>query len=144
MDLNKIMLIGNVGRDPEFRKLNDNELAKFSLCTSRKWKDRSSGEQREEANWHNIVVFSPYLVDLVKRFVQKGTRLYIEGEVKTRSYEKDGETKWITEVVVPQIKGEIMLLGRAKEGDNSESTPPSSGRYPEVGSPNDFDDDIPF
>lgn len=150
MDLNKLQLIGNVGRDPEFHQMgNGKDLAKFSVATTRKWKDKNSGETREQTSWHNIVVFNEYLVSIVKQFVQKGTRVYVEGEVQTRSYEKDGETKYITEVNVPQVKGEIIVIARGKGWDDEPRHPadqntgndynPATG-----GPPDEFDDDIPF
>ena len=148
MDLNKVMLIGNVGADPEYHQMSgDKELARFSLATSRKWK--KDGQQHEDTSWHNIVVFNPYLIDkVIKKFVQKGTRLYLEGEIKTRSYEKDGNKQFITEIIVPQIRGEMMVIARGKGWDDSDSNPadrPSSPTYePSSQQPEDYDDDIPF
>lgn len=147
MDLNKVMLIGNVGADPEYHDMgNDKQLARFSLATSRKWK--KGGELHEDVSWHNVVVFNPYLLDVVKKFVQKGTRLYLEGETKTRSYEKDGAKQYITEVIVPQVRGEIMVIARGKGWDDSNSNPADRPSQPASGSSSppldDYDDDIPF
>ncbi len=154
MDLNKVMLIGNVGGDPIFHNMGDDKrLAKFSVATSRKWKDKRSGEQREDTAWHNIVVFNPYLVKVVDDWIAKGTRIYLEGEIKTRSYEKDGEKKYITEIIIPQVKGEIMIIARGK-GWKDDRTPEAAGTRSEAGGPrpigdytppqDDYDDDIPF
>lgn len=149
MDLNKVQLIGNVGQDPKYHKYGDKELCKFSVATTRKW--NQNGERREETAWHNIVVFNTYLVEVCKKFVQKGTRIYLEGESMTRAYEKDGETKYINEIRVPQIKGELFVLARGKGWDDDNtgvqnapaSNPPYDG--PPAGDPGDgFDDDIPF
>lgn len=154
MDLNKVMLMGNVGQDPEYHQMHNNKrLCKFSMATSRKWKDKQSGESKEDTSWHNIVVFNQYLVDVVEKWVVKGTRIYIEGEIKTRSYEKDGERKYITEIIIPQVKGEIMIVARGK-GWKDNSQQPTEQRS-EAGGPRpiseytpqrqeDYDDDIPF
>ena len=157
MDLNKVMLIGNVGGDPTYHQMgSEKNLAKFSVATSRKWKDKKSGEQREDTAWHNIVVFNPYLVKVVEDWIIKGTRVYIEGEIKTRSYDKDGEKKYITEIII-SIKGEIMIVARGK-GWRDDRTPADAGTRSGAGGPrpasesmppmrpqpDDYDDDIPF
>ena len=156
MDLNKVMLLGNVGKDPEYHhmKVGDNEMCKFSVATTRRWKDKNTGETKEDTSWHNIVVFNPYLVANVCRpMIQKGTRVYVEGEIKTRSYEKDGERKWITEIIIAQVKGEIMVEAKGKGWDVNET--PGSERRGSSGQQsaaelaqraldNEFDDDIPF
>lgn len=165
MDLNRATIIGHVGKAPEYYAMQSgDELCKFSVATSRRWKDKNTGEQKEDTNWHNIVVFSPYLVDRVcKARITKGTYVFIEGEIKTRKYEKDGETRYITEIVVPQMKGEIFVLDKYI-GQNVNETPGAErGKYSEQstgqqsagqaasaaigrepGSDDDFEDDIPF
>lgn len=151
MDLNKVCLMGHLGKDPTFHSMtNGTELAKFSIATTRKWKDKGSGERREDTSWHNIVVFNQFLVDVVHSWLQKGTRVYLEGELKTRSYEKEGETKWITEVIIPQVKGELFVVEKGK-GWNVNETPGSERRGSgttdgglQKPSTDDFDDDIPF
>ena len=157
MDVNKVILIGHIGKDPTFHMMptTQTELCKFSVATSRRWKDKRSGESKEDTSWHNIVVFNEYLVGICRSWLQKGTRVYIEGEIKTRSYEKDGEKKFITEIVIPQIKGELFVIEKGKGWDVNE-TPGSERRFGGGGSAptsagdaaraavNDFDDDIPF
>ena len=133
-------------------------LCKFSVATSRRWKDKNTGEKKEDTSWHNIVVFNPYLVKICESWLDKGTRVYIEGELKTRTYDKDGEKKYITEVVVPQVKGELFVIEKGK-GWNTNETPGSErgrGGSPGGGGPQqaghaavravagDYDDDIPF
>jgi len=141
VDLNKVMLIGNVGQDPTFHKMTgDAQLAKFSVATSRKWKDKATGDKKEETSWHNIVVFSPYIVALVEKMVQKGTRVYVEGELKTRTYMKDDEKKYITEIILPQVKGELMIIARGKGWKDEGATPDRPAPTVDPG----FDDDIPF
>jgi single-strand DNA-binding protein len=131
------------------------ELCKFSIATTRKWKDKGSGERKEDTSWHNIVVFNPYLVDICRSWLQKGTRVYVEGELKTRSYEQEGVTKWITEVIVPQIKGELFVIEKGKGWNVNETPGAERGRYSGGGGPqqagaaasaaaDEFDDDIPF
>lgn len=154
------MLIGNVGQEPTYHTMSSgNDLCKFGLATTRKWKDKKSGERREETSWHNIVVFNPYLVGICNSMVQKGTQLYIEGEIKTRSYDKDGEKKYITEIIIPQVKGELFILARGKGWDTNETPGSERSRGSGSGGPqqagaaaaaavgtpgDDFDDDIPF
>jgi single-strand DNA-binding protein len=142
MDLNRAQLIGHVGRDPTFHQMQNNEqLCKFSVATSRKW--TKDGEKFEETQWHNIVIFNKYLVALAEKFVQKGTKLYLEGEIKTRTYEKDGEKKYITEITVPQVKGELIILAKGKGWtEESPSAPAAAAAAPHPDS--SMDDDIPF
>lgn len=152
MDINKVTLMGNVGGDPTFHQMqNGDQLCKFSVATSRKWNDKSTGDKKEDTQWHNVVVFNKYLVDVVERFIVKGTRIYLEGESRTRSYEKDGVTRYITEVLVPSMRGELIVIARGKNWDDQQSSSPSprplpppgsSGSYESNESP--FDDDIPF
>jgi single-strand DNA-binding protein len=95
MSINKVILIGNVGTDPEIRNTNDGrEIASFSLATSESWKDKNSGEKKEKTEWHRLVVFSQGLVGIVKNYVKKGSKLYIEGQLQTRKWtDKDGADK---------------------------------------------------
>jgi single-strand DNA-binding protein len=96
MSINKVILIGNVGTDPEIRNTNDGrEIASFSLATSESWKDKNSGEKKEKTEWHRLVVFSQGLVGIVKNYVKKGSKLYIEGQLQTRKWtDKDGADKY--------------------------------------------------
>ena len=151
MDLNKVCLMGHLGKDPEYHTMNSGELCKFSIATTRRWKDKGTGERREDTSWHNIVVFNQFLVDICRNWLMKGTRVYIEGELKTRSYDKDGEKKWITEVIVPQIKGELFVIEKGKGWDTNETpgaerrgSGTTGGGLQRPPAPDDFDDDIPF
>ncbi|MEI6558851.1 MAG: single-stranded DNA-binding protein [Rhodospirillaceae bacterium] len=117
--VNKVILIGNVGKDPEIRSLqNGGRVANFSLATSESWKDRTSGEKREKTEWHRVVVFNDNLVGVVERFIKKGSKLYIEGALETRKWtDQSGQEKYSTEVVIKQFRGEITLLdGRSESG----------------------------
>lgn len=136
------MLIGNVGRAPTFHKMqNDKELCKFTLATTRKW--RQNGELQEDTAWHNVVVFNPYLVEIAKKMIDKGTRVFVEGETKTRSYEKDGVKQYINEIIIPQVKGDLWCISGAKGWDDNKQPGPSAtpdSPYTDV----DELDDIPF
>jgi len=152
MDLNKAVIMGHIGKEPTYHMMNTGgELCKFSIATSRRWRDKGTGEKREDTSWHNIVVFNAYLVENVcHTWLQKGTRVYIEGEIKTRSYEKDGEKKWITEIIIPQVKGELFVIEKGK-GWNVNENPGANRQDAGSGGPQqagaaagDFDDDIPF
>ncbi|HIZ85128.1 MAG TPA: single-stranded DNA-binding protein [Candidatus Coprenecus stercoravium] len=122
MSLNKVLLIGNAGRDPEVRHLESGAMtATFSLATTERYRDRSTGEPREQTEWHNIVCWRN-LAEIAEKYVRKGTQLFIEGRIRTRSYnDKDGNTKYVTEIVADNFQ----LLGR--KSDNP-ATPVQSGR----------------
>lgn len=116
--VNKVILIGNVGRDPEIRSMqNGGRVANFTLATSETWKDRASGERRDKTEWHRVVVFSEALVGVVERFVRKGSRVYVEGQLETRKWnDQSGQERYTTEVVLKQYRSELTLLDRANEG----------------------------
>lgn len=151
--VNKVILVGNVGNDPEVRYMpNGNAVANISIATSDSWKDRNTGEQQERTEWHRVVFFNR-LAEIVEQYVKKGTKLYLEGRLQTRSYEQDGVKKYSTEIVANEMQ---MLDSRGATGSNQEfgdqSNPPTSP--PEASAQNseqqasanfdNFDDDIPF
>ena len=100
--VNKVILIGNLGKDPEIRSLNNGkEVANFSIATSESWKDKTTGERKERTEWHNICVFSEGLVSVIKRYVKKGSKVYVEGALQTRKcQDKTGTARYSTEVVL--------------------------------------------
>lgn len=124
--VNKVILVGNVGKDPEIRTTNDGtRIASFSLATSEKWK--SDGEQRERTEWHRVVVFNEHLVKVIEQFVRKGNPLYIEGQLQTRKWiDQSGAEKYTTEVVIPKFRGDLTLLGSKYSGPQDG---PSDGGY---------------
>lgn len=151
--LNQVNLIGRVGRDPETRYLPSGEaVAGFSIATSEKWKDKSTGELREEVEWHRISTFGR-LAEIVGEYVKKGALVYVSGKIKTRSYEQNGETKYATEIRANEMK---MLSGRnegQQQGGTGESERPRPQRQqtqqrsaPAAQSSgfDDMDDDNPF
>ena len=111
--VNKVILVGNVGNQPEIRisQSGGNEIANFSIATSERWKDKNSGEQKEKTDWHRVVVFAPGLVNIVKNYVKKGSKIYIEGKLQTREYQdKEGVKKYTTEVILTQYNSTLTLL----------------------------------
>jgi single-strand DNA-binding protein len=161
--VNKVILVGNLGKDPEIRSTNDGaKIASFSIATSENWRDRASGERRERTEWHRIVVFNDNLVTVVERFLRKGSKVYIEGALQTRKWtDNSGQERYTTEVVLQKYRGELTMLdGRQGGGDAGDS---DSGGYAESSSQSysggggarssapasrppvqDLDDDIPF
>jgi single-strand DNA-binding protein len=154
--LNKVCLIGNVGKDPEIRNTQSGQkVANLSLATSESWTDKASGEKKERTEWHRVVVWGQ-LAEVIERFVQKGHKLYIEGQLQTRKWsDKDGVEKYSTEVVLQGFNATLILLtprdgagGAERRSDPASGGKASSGAYDKPGSarggPNTWDDDIPF
>jgi single-strand DNA-binding protein len=113
--VNKVMLIGNVGADPEIKTFsNGGKVANFSLATSESWKDKTSGEKKERTEWHRVSVTNEGLVGVIEKYVKKGSKLYIEGQLETRKYEKDGKDHYTTEVTLRPYRGELTLLDSNK------------------------------
>mgnify|MGYP001806206620 CR=1 FL=1 len=116
--VNKVILVGNLGRDPEVRTAQDgSKIVNLNIATSESWKDRSSGERREKTEWHRVVIFNPNLADVAERFLRKGSSVYVEGALQTRKWtDPQGQEKYTTEVVIGRFKGELTLLGGRGEG----------------------------
>ncbi len=149
--INKVILVGNVGQDPQIRTMQSGQkVASFSLATSDRWRDRQSGEQKEQTEWHRVVIFNPNLVDVAERMLQKGTKLYIEGALRTRKWQnQQGVDVYTTEVVLNPFAGQMVILSGAKSLDNG-STGGDFGSGPTATQPreeisvSDIGDDIPF
>ncbi|HXV25248.1 MAG TPA: single-stranded DNA-binding protein [Alphaproteobacteria bacterium] len=151
--VNKVILIGNLGRDPEIRTLQDGaRVANLSLATSESWRDKASGERRERTEWHRVVIFNDRLVDVVERFLKKGSKVYVEGQLQTRKWtDQSGQEKYTTEVVLQRFRGELTMLdGRgggagagAEEEGGGFGGGGGGGREPARGG-GDLDDEIPF
>lgn len=116
--VNKVILVGNLGRDPEVRTTQDGtKVVNLSLATSERWRDRTSGEQRERTEWHRVVVFNERLADVAERFLRKGAKVYIEGALQTRKWQgNDGQERYSTEVVLQRFRGELTMLDGRGEG----------------------------
>lgn len=121
--VNKVILVGNVGRDPEVRRLNSGEpVASFSVATSETWRDKASGERRERTEWHNIVIFNENLAKIAEQYIKKGSKIYLEGQLQTRKYtDKNGQERQTTEVVLQRYRGELTLLDSRGGGGGGSS-----------------------
>lgn len=143
MTINKVIIIGNLGQDPEIRKTQDGrEIANFSIATSEKWFDKSTGEKKERTEWHKISVFSQGLVDIIKQYVKKGSKLYIEGALQTRKW-KDGNgiEKYSTEIVLQNFNSTLQILNSSGKEIDKHSIEKGNGYAPQA---EDFNDEIPF
>jgi single-strand DNA-binding protein len=149
MSLNKVTLIGNLGQDPEIRSTGDGrEIASFSVATTESWKDKNTGEKRDKTEWHRIVVFSQGLVGIIKNYVKKGSKLYIEGSLQTRKWtDKDGVDKYTTEIVLQNFNSNLQMLGSKgvnKEQDQNKSIEETARDQFEGSKVVELDDSIPF
>lgn len=145
--VNKVILVGNVGKDPEIRTLNSGErVANLSLATSETWRDKTSGERKEKTEWHRVTIFNDNIAKVVESYVKKGSTLYIEGALQTRKYEQNGVEKYATEIHIGKFRGELTLLGgkpaATEAGDGGSSSGPS--KVNRVKEAYDLNDDIPF
>ena len=118
--VNKVILLGNLGRDPDVRASQDgNKIVNLSIATSERWKDRNSGEQREKTEWHRVVIFNENLARIAEQYLRKGSNVYVEGQLQTRKWtDQQGIEKYTTEVVISRFKGELTLLGN--RGDSQQ------------------------
>jgi single-strand DNA-binding protein len=160
--VNKVILIGNLGSDPEARSMQSgDEVVNFSVATSERWKDKASGEWKEKTQWHKVVIFNQGLVNVAKNYLHKGSKVYIEGQLETRDWEdKEGRKQYTTEVVLRPFRGELTMLdsknsgggqsgGYANDrGSAASSGGASSGGYgggaPASSRVDEMEDDIPF
>ena len=149
--INKVILVGNVGQDPQVRTMQSGQkVVSFSLATSDRWRDRQTGEQKEQTEWHRIVIFNPNLVEVAEKKKKKGTKLYIEGSLRTRKWQnQQGTDVYTTEVVLNQFAGQMVIFAGAKSldgaapgGDYGQPAQPAQPR--EEISVADIGDDIPF
>ena len=148
--LNKAILIGNLGRDPEIRSTQDGtKIANLSLATSESWKDKNTGERREKSEWHRVVIFGP-LAEIAEKYLKKGSKVYIEGQLQTRKWtDQSGQDKYTTEIVLQRFRGEIIMLdGKPEQGTGERVAAPERASDPERKEPlkggGDLDDEIPF
>lgn len=154
--VNKVILVGNLGADPEIRRLPSGDpVANLRLATSESWRDRNTGERRERTEWHNVVIFNDNLAKVAEQYLKKGSKVYIEGQLQTRKWQdQSGQDRYTTEVVLQKFRGELQMLdSRGQGGDNQvgyggrsgsdfgQSGPaePSGGGYSR-----ELDDEIPF
>mgnify|MGYP001156961320 FL=1 len=160
--VNKVTLVGNLGRDPEVRSMQDGgKIVQLSIATSESWKDRNSGERREKTEWHRVVIFNENLGRTAEQYLRKGSTVYIEGQLQTRKWtDQQGQEKYTTEVVLQRYRGELTMLGgRADSVPSTEYNDTTSGSGSNAGLQNesanndvsgsisgidDLDDEIPF
>ena len=162
--VNKVILIGNLGKDPEVRSMQDgNKIVSFTLATSETWNDKASGERKEKTEWHRVVVFNDRIGDVVEKYLRKGAKVYVEGSLQTRKWtDQAGVEKYTTEVVLQKFRGELTMLDGRGAGEGAESggfqpreraaAPARAAVAPRGGSPSwdapkggsDLDDEIPF
>jgi single-strand DNA-binding protein len=158
--VNKVILVGNLGRDPEVRRLPSGEpVVNLRIATSETWRDKQSGERRERTEWHNVVIFNEQLARVAEQYLRKGSKVYVEGQLQTRKWQdQSGQERYTTEVVLQRYRGELTMLD-TRGGESGQTDYGSSGgadfgrggpmersggggRQPFAG--NDMDDDIPF
>jgi single-strand DNA-binding protein len=156
--VNKVILVGNLGRDPEIRRMQDGRpVANLSVATSESWRDKNTGERKEKTEWHRVVIFNEGLCKIAEQYLKKGAKVYIEGQLQTRKYtDKDGVEKYSTEVVLQGFNSALTMLdsrggGGEEFGGSSDdfgSRGPSAARKPAMagagGKRGDMDDEIPF
>ena len=145
--LNKVLLIGRLGADPEIKKMvNGKNVARLSLATSQSWKDKSTGEKKEKTEWHRIVVFNEGLVNVVQQYLKKGAQVYIEGQLSTRKWKDDktGQDKYSTEILIQGYNSSLTMLGGASQNNIASQDTNQSIENNSPANQNDLDDDIPF
>jgi single-strand DNA-binding protein len=149
--VNKVTLVGNLGKDPEVRRMNNGDaVVLFSVATAETWKDKATGERKERTEWHNVVIFNEGLGKIAENYLKKGSKVYLEGQLQTRKWQdQSGNDRYSTEVVLQRFRGELVLLGdkgERQEGGlrdelNARSTQ-APARRPSAA--DDLDSDIPF
>ena len=150
--VNKVILIGNLGADPEIRTLNSGDrVANLRVATSESWRDRASGEKKERTEWHRVVIFNDNLVKVAENYLRKGSKVYIEGAIQTRKWtDQSGQEKYTTEVVLQKFRGELTMLdGKGEGGSSGDDYGFSGGAKTQPSGPRenfsaDLDDEIPF
>ena len=153
--INKVTLVGNVGNEPEVKTFqNGNRVVNFSLATSERWKDKETGEPKTNTEWHKIAIFNTLFVELAEKYIKKGSKVYLEGQLQTRKWQdNNGTEKYTTEIVLLNYRGELVLLDRASEINSLQGIESQTEVVKETQNPskkqniNDIDsleDDIPF
>ena len=148
--LNKVLLIGRLGADPEIKQMvNGKSVARLSVATSQSWKDKSTGERKEKTEWHRVVIFNEGLVSVVQQYLKKGANIYVEGALTTRKWkdESSGQDKYSTEVVLQGYNSSLTMLDGKNKNDNSNLVTENKSSLPNDDTQsvnNDLDDEIPF
>ena len=145
--LNKVLLIGRLGADPEIKQMvNGKSVARLSLATSQTWKDKNTGEKKEKTEWHRIVVFNEGLVNVIQQYLKKGAQIYVEGQLSTRKWkdEQSGQDKYSTEIVIQGYNSSLTMLGGGSGVSNNTSQQTTKNEESSQATQNDLDDEIPF
>ena len=147
--VNKVILVGNLGKDPEVRRLTSGDpVVNLSIATSESWRDKASGEKKEKTEWHRVVIFNKNLADVAEKYLKKGAKVYIEGQLQTRKWtDKDGAEKYSTEVVLQNFRGELTMLDGRSGGEGGGSFGGGgrgAGEAPASFQRDEMDDEIPF
>jgi single-strand DNA-binding protein len=149
--VNKVILVGNLGKDPEVRRMTSGEpVVNLSVATSESWRDKASGERKERTEWHRVVIFNENLAKVAEQYLRKGSKVYLEGQLSTRKWtDKDGAEKYSTEVVLNRFRGELVMLDGRSEGGGGGgggggASRSGSGEAPASFDRGDMDDEIPF
>jgi single-strand DNA-binding protein len=143
--LNKVLLIGNLGKDPEVRHTNDGKaIVNMTVATSESWRDKASGERKEKTEWHRVVIFNEGLAKVAEAYLKKGSSVYLEGQLQTRKWtDKDGVEKYSTEIVLQQYRGELVMLG-GKDGTSERPAQEFKAAVKQAFPNADLSDDVPF
>ena len=153
--VNKVILVGNLGRDPEIKHTQaGNLVVSLSIATSESWRDKASGERREKTEWHRVVIFNEGLAKVAEQFLKKGSKVYLEGQLATRKWQdQSGQDRYATEVILKAFRGQLELLDRSERapaadedsyGTPRQSQPSGAGAPSQTSYAGDLDDDIPF
>ncbi len=142
--VNKVTLIGNLGRDPDVRTTDSGKVVQLSLATSENWKDKNTGERREKTEWHRVVIFNENLANTAEKYLRKGSTIYLEGQLQTRKWaDKDGIDKYSTEIVLQNYRGALTMLGNKNDAPSYSEGNADAQPSPVVAI-DDPDDEIPF
>jgi single-strand DNA-binding protein len=147
--VNKVILVGNLGKDPEVRRTTSGDpIVNLSVATSESWRDKASGERKEKTEWHRVVIFNKNLAEVAEKYLRKGSKVYVEGQLQTRKWtDKDGAEKYSTEVVLQNFRGELTMLDGRSGGEGSGASlggGRGSSEAPASFQRDEMDDEIPF
>ena len=148
--VNKVILVGNLGKDPEVRRMTSGDpVVNLSIATSETWRDKASGEKKEKTEWHRVVIFNKNLADVAEKYLKKGAKVYVEGQLQTRKWtDKDGAEKYSTEVVLQNFRGELTMLdgrtGGGEGGGGFGGGARGASEAPASFQRDEMDDEIPF
>ena len=144
--VNKVILVGNLGKDPEVRRMTSGDpVVNLSVATSESWRDKASGERKEKTEWHRVVIFNKNLAEVAEKYLRKGSKVYVEGQLQTRKWtDKDGAEKYSTEVVLQNFNGTLVMLDGRNEGGGGSRERVGASESPAAFQRDEMDDEIPF